>query len=151
LAEVIYAELLDRHQQPLEFVESGEPVLVRMRFVFHHDVAQAVCGFMIRNRHGINVYGTNTEQLGVQLGAAKEGDILEASFAFKCRLGQEHYFISVAVHSPEGEAYDWLDAVIFFRVSCPVEMEGIANLNAEVDIKHVDAPELLSLAGSEAS
>jgi len=147
-AEVVYAELLDRNQQPVEFVESGDPVFVRMRFIFHQDVAQPVCGFMIRNRHGINVYGTNTEQRGVKLDAAKDGEMMEATFGFNCWLGQEHYFISVAVHSPDGEAYDWLDGVIFFRVSCAVEMEGIANLNANVSVRQLAAPELMSVASS---
>jgi hypothetical protein len=43
----------------------------------------------------------------------------------------------VAVHSPDGAAFDWLDGVIFFRVACPVEMEGIANLNARVTVRSV--------------
>jgi hypothetical protein len=94
---------------------------------------------MIRNRHGINVYGTNTEQRGKPLGAARRGEIVEAVFTFNCWLGQEHYFVSVAAHTPDGEAFDWLDGVIFFRVSCAVEMEGIANLNAEVETRRVRA------------
>ena len=99
---------------------------------------------MIRNRHGLNVYGTNTEQRGLELGAARRGDVLEATFAFNCWLGQEHYFVSVAVHSPDGVAYDWLDGVIFFRVACAVEMEGIANLNARVTTRRIGASEMLS-------
>lgn len=146
-AEVVYAELLDRHEQPVELVETGDPVYVRMRFVFHRDVPNPVCGFMIRNRHGINVYGTNTEQRGVDLGAGRQGETLEATFAFNCWLGQEHYFISVAVHSPAGAAYDWLDGVIFFRVSCAVEMEGIANLDARVTFRNLNEPELMTVAG----
>jgi len=148
-AEVTYAELLDRHEQPVEMVETGDPVYVRMRFVFRRPVAQPVCGFMIRNRHGINVYGTNTEQRKVELGPGQPGDTVEATFAFNCWLGQEHYFISVAVHSPDGAAYDWLDGVIFFRVSCVVEMEGVANLNANVAVRHLKSPELISVAGGE--
>jgi hypothetical protein len=146
-AEVIYAELLDHNEQPIELVETGDLVYVRMRFLFHRDVAHPVCGFMIRNRHGINVYGTNTEQRGVELGAAGRGEIVEATFALNCWLGQEHYFISVAVHSPDGAAYDWLDGVIFFRVSCAVEMEGVANLNARVAVRRVNTAELVSAAG----
>jgi ABC-type polysaccharide/polyol phosphate transport system ATPase subunit len=138
-AEVISAELLDAHEQPVELIETGDPVYLRMRFVFHEDVARPVCGFMIRNRHGINVYGTNTEQRGLELGAARRGEVLEATFAFNCWLGQEHYFVSVAVHSPDGAAYDWLDGVIFFRVACAVEMEGIANLNARVTTRRIGA------------
>jgi homopolymeric O-antigen transport system ATP-binding protein len=144
-AEVISAEMLDANEQPVELVESGDPVQVRMRFVFHQDVERPVCGFMIRNRHGINVYGTNTEQRGLELNPARRGDVLEATFTFNCWLGQEHYFVSVAVHSPEGAAYDWLDGVIFFRVSCAVEMEGIANLNARVTARRVSAPEAVGV------
>jgi ABC-type polysaccharide/polyol phosphate transport system ATPase subunit len=143
-AEVIYAELLNADEQPVELVETGDPVYLRMRFLFHRSVPQPVCGFMIRSRHGTNVYGTNTEQRGLELGAARCGDVIEATFAFNCWLGQEHYFVSVAVHSPDGAAYDWLDGVIFFRVACAVEMEGLANLNARVAARRVGA-EVLSV------
>jgi hypothetical protein len=108
-----------------------------MRIIFRRDVEQPVCGFMIRNRHGINVYGTNTEQRGLALGAARAGDLIEAEFAFDCWLGQEHYFISVAAHTPEGVAFDWMDGVIFFRVVCLVEMEGLANLNARASAHRI--------------
>jgi ABC-type polysaccharide/polyol phosphate transport system ATPase subunit len=143
-AEIVYAELLDADDQPIELVESGQPVYLRMRFVFHRDIQHPVCGFMIRSRHGINVYGTNTEQRGVEIGAARRGDVIEASFAFNCWLGQEHYFVSMAVHSPDGEAYDWLDGVIFFRVACLTEMEGLANLNANVTTCHVGSDQAVS-------
>ncbi|MBA3441093.1 MAG: ABC transporter ATP-binding protein [Pyrinomonadaceae bacterium] len=131
-AEIISAELLDAAGRPVELVETGEPLFIRMRMLFHQDTQEPVCGFMIRNRHGINVYGTNTKQREYDLGAVRRGDVIEAIFAIHCWLGQEHYSISFAVHTPEGISFDWLDEVIFFRVSCPVEMEGIANLNASV-------------------
>ena len=140
-AEVIEAELLDGKGQPVEFVESGDRVQLRIRYTFRKAVELPVCGFMIRNRHGINVYGTNTQQRGLRLESAQKGDVFESTFSFLCLLGQEHYFISVAVHSVQGEAYDWLDGVIFFRVSCATEMEGIANLNASVSARRVQASE----------
>ncbi|HEX8071993.1 MAG TPA: ABC transporter ATP-binding protein [Pyrinomonadaceae bacterium] len=140
-AEVVAAELLNADGEPSALVESGQPVRLRMRFRFHADVERPVCGFMIRSRHGLNVYGTNTEQRERPLPAARRGDVFEATFAFDCWLGQEHYFVSVAVHSPDGAAYDWLDAVLFFRVACPVEMEGIANLDARVTARRVTAAE----------
>jgi ABC-type polysaccharide/polyol phosphate transport system ATPase subunit len=134
-AEIVAAELVNARGEPVELVDSGDPVVVRMRILFHRDVGHPVCGFMIRNRHGINVYGTNTEQRGLLLGAARAGEIIEAEFAFDCWLGQEHYFVSVAAHSPDGVAFDWMDGVIFFRVACPVEMEGLANLNARASAR----------------
>jgi ABC-type polysaccharide/polyol phosphate transport system ATPase subunit len=153
-AEVIGAELIDgRTGQSVELVESGDALAVRLRVLFHEDVAEPVCGFMIRNRHGINVYGTNTEQRGQPLGAARSGEIIEAVFTFDCWLGQEHYFVSVAAHTPDGEAFDWLDGAIFFRVSCAVEMEGIANLNARVTTRRieVDAPGGRATGGESSS
>ncbi|MCA1643128.1 MAG: ABC transporter ATP-binding protein [Acidobacteria bacterium] len=129
-AEIVSAELVNARGERVELVDSGDAVVVRMKILFRRDVEHPVCGFMIRNRHGINVYGTNTEQRGLALGAARAGEVIEAEFAFDCWLGQEHYFVSVAAHSPEGVAFDWMDGVIFFRVACPVEMEGLANLNA---------------------
>jgi len=105
--------------------------------LFHRDIEEPVCGFMIRSRHGINVYGTNTEQRGLALGARRAGDVLEVEFSFNCWLGQEHYFVSVAAHTPDGVAYDWMDGVIFFRVACAVEMEGLANLNARAAARRV--------------
>jgi ABC-type polysaccharide/polyol phosphate transport system ATPase subunit len=138
-AEVIGAELVDATTgRTVELVETGDAVAVRLRVLFHEDAAEPVCGFMIRNRHGINVYGTNTEQRGQPLGAARRGEIIEAVFTFDCWLGQEHYFVSVAAHTPDGVAFDWLDGVIFFRVSCAVEMEGIANLNARVSTRRIE-------------
>jgi ABC-type polysaccharide/polyol phosphate transport system ATPase subunit len=139
-AEVVGAELIDRAtNRTVELVETGDALAIRLRILFKEDVAEPVCGFMIRNRHGINVYGTNTEQRGQPMGAVARGEIIEAVFTFNCWLGQEHYFVSVAAHTPDGEAFDWLDGVIFFRVSCAVEMEGIANLNAEVETRRVRA------------
>ncbi|MCA1616552.1 MAG: ABC transporter ATP-binding protein [Acidobacteria bacterium] len=138
-AEIVAAELVDARGEPAELVESGAAVVVRVRVLFRRDVEQAVCGFMIRNRHGINVYGTNTEQRGLALGAGRAGEVLEVEFAFDCWLGQEHYFVSVAAHTPDGVAFDWMDGVIFFRVACPVEMEGLANLNARAAARRVGA------------
>ena len=146
-AEVIDAQLLNAELQPVELIDSGCRVNLKMRFLFHRDVVQPVCGFMIRSRHGTNVYGTNTEQQGIELGTAKRGEVIEATFAFNCWLGQEHYFISVAVHSADGVAYDWLDGVIFFRVACEVEMEGLANLHATVTTSRVVAGQLVTAAG----
>ncbi len=149
-AEVIGAELIDvATNRPVELIESGDAVAVRMRLLFKEDVAEPVCGFMIRTRHGINVYGTNTEQRGQPLGAARRGEIIEATFEFNCWLGQEHYFVSCAVHTPEGEALDWMDGVIFFRVSCAVEMEGLANLNAEVTARRVQTGGRIERAAGE--
>src|SRR6185369_4620891 len=59
-AEVIGIELLDTSRQRVEIVETGEQLFLRMHVVFHKAVEEPVFGFLIRNRHGIHLYGTNT-------------------------------------------------------------------------------------------
>jgi len=129
-AEFLSVEILDDARQPVEIVESGAPILVRERVLFHADIDDPVCGFLIRNRHGIHLYGSNTELLEVSFGQVKRGEVLEVIFAFDCWLAPGLYSLTVAAHTREGVSFDWIDGVSYFRVASPVEMEGVANLNA---------------------
>jgi hypothetical protein len=111
---------------------------VRVSARFLRDVTEPIVGFLIRNRHGIHAYGTNTKEQQLELGTVRRGDTLEFSFAFKCWLGIDQYSISLAVHSREGHAYDWVDGALFFRVTSERLTEGIANLNASVTLRRRD-------------
>jgi hypothetical protein len=139
-AEVIAAELLDASGRPAEVVESGAQLTVRVRVRFHADLEEPVVGFLIRNRHSIHAYGTNTNEQQLTLGPFKRGEAVEVSFAFGCWLGLDHFSVSLAVHSRIGEAYDWLDGVIFFRVVSPHVIEGVANLNASATARRIGVP-----------
>ena len=120
----------------MEIVESGEPLTLRMVVRFHHDVDDPVIGFLIRNSHGIYAYGTNTKEQQIEFGSVRSGEVIEVSFAFDCWLGIDQYTISLAAHSREGQAYDWLDAALFVRVTSTTLTEGVANLNATVTVRH---------------
>jgi hypothetical protein len=98
------------------------------------DVEEPVVGFLIRNRHGLHAYGTNTKEQQIHFGTVQRGKTITVSFAFNCWLGIDDYSISFAVHSREGQAYDWLDGALFFRVTSLALVEGIANLNAVVTV-----------------
>jgi homopolymeric O-antigen transport system ATP-binding protein len=141
-AEVVRVELLDAALNRIEIVESGEPVYVRMRVRFWSDIDEPVCGFLIRNRHGIHLYGTNTQLQQLRLGPVRAGETVEVTFAFKCRLAPDSYSIAVAAHSPDAVSFDWLDGVLFFRVMSGVAMEGVANLNATVTARRLSANSL---------
>jgi lipopolysaccharide transport system ATP-binding protein len=129
-AEFLSVEILDEARQPVEIVESGALITVRERVLFHADIDDPVCGFLIRNRHGIHLYGSNTELLEVGFGRVERGEVLEVVFAFDCWLAPGLYSLTVAAHTREGVSFDWIDGVSYFRVASPVEMEGVANLNA---------------------
>ena len=135
-AEIIGAELTDATHARVGIVESGEPLTLRVLARFHHDVDDPIIGFLIRNSHGIHAYGTNTKEQQIEFGAVRNGEVIEVSFAFECWLGVDQYTISLAVHSRDGQAYDWLDAALFVRVTNMTLTEGIANLNASVTTRH---------------
>lgn len=136
-AEVLQVELLDGARRPIELVETGEPLIVRVVYVAHADLDDVVCGFLIRNRHGIHIYGTNTELQEVPFERVNRGELTEVTFEFNCWLAPEMFSLCVAVHSSAGVSYDWLDGCLFFRVMSATKMEGVANLNATATTKRL--------------
>ena len=136
-AEVLQVELLDSALRPTELVETGEPLIVRIVYVAHEDLDDVVCGFLIRNRHGIHIYGTNTELQEVPFERVKRGELTEVTFEFNCWLAPEMLSLCVAVHSSAGVSYDWLDGCLFFRVMSAMKMEGVTNLNATASTKRL--------------
>jgi len=137
-AEIIAAELTDASRHGVEIVETGESLLIRLVVRSHRNIDQPVIGFLIRNRHGISAYGTNTKEQQIELGTVRRGEVLEVVFSFNCWLGVDDYSISCAVHSHDGEAHDWLDGVRFFRVTSQHLIEGIANLNASATARRLE-------------
>jgi ABC-type polysaccharide/polyol phosphate transport system ATPase subunit len=136
-AEILSVDLMDAARREIEFVETGEAVLVRIRARLHADANDPICGFLIRDRHGIHIYGTNTEIQQSYFGRVRSGEVVEATFAFNCWLGVGEFSITAAVHSAGGISFDWMDDVAFFRVMSPVAIEGIANLNASVTTRRL--------------
>jgi lipopolysaccharide transport system ATP-binding protein len=136
-AEVVSAELLDAARRPAEIVETGAPLTVRVRARFRRPVDDAVVGFLITDRRGVHAYGTNTKEQQIDLGALRRGDAVEVSFAFNCWLARGQFSVSLAVHSRDGVSYDWLDGVLFFQVTSPALIEGVANLNASATARHI--------------
>jgi ABC-type polysaccharide/polyol phosphate transport system ATPase subunit len=132
--EFVSIELLDTRNNRVEIVDSGEALVLRMRVLFNRDIENPIFGFLIRSQYGIQVYGTNTEQQHISFDRVEPGEIVEVDFAFACALGTDWYSISCAVHSStsvsDGICYDWLDGALFFRVTSPILIEGLVNLNA---------------------
>ncbi|HEX5873899.1 MAG TPA: ABC transporter ATP-binding protein [Pyrinomonadaceae bacterium] len=141
-AEVVSVELLDTSRHRVEIVETGEQVLLRMYVMFHKPVEEPVFGFLIRNRHGIHLYGTNTDIQRAGIGPVQAGEIVEASFSFNCWLAPDNYSITVAAHSVDAISFDWLDGASFFQVVSGTPMEGVANLDATAATIRVPNPRL---------
>jgi ABC-type polysaccharide/polyol phosphate transport system ATPase subunit len=133
-ATIVETELCDSAGRRVQIVETGAPLTATVSVRFEREVESPVIGFLIRNRLGIHAYGTNTREQQLQLGTIRSGEVVSIRFAFRCWLGIDDYSISFAVHSLEGQAYDWVDGAWFFRVVSANATEGIANLNATATV-----------------
>lgn len=113
-------------------VQSGEPIRVRIRARFTCPVDEPMVGILIRNRLGIDVFGTNTRVEGRPLGSFEAGDELDVLFSFPCVLTQQDYTLTVATQHPDGRSQDWRDDVLSFGVIDSRAIAGLASLPVEV-------------------
>lgn len=133
-AAIVITDLFDHTHRRVEIVETGSKLSVEVAVRFQREINEPVIGFLIRNRHGIHAYGTNTKEQELDLGVVRRDQTLTIRFGFNCWLGVDNYSISFAVHSKEGQAYDWIDGALFFRVVSPMLTEGVANLHATAEV-----------------
>ena len=136
-AQIVKVELLDSSRRKVQLVETGEQLFLRMYVVFHKAVEEPVFGFLIRNKHGIHLYGTNTDIQHAGIGPVEPGDVVEANFSFNCWLAPDNYSIAVAAHSVDAISFDWLDGTLFFQTMSSTPMEGVANLDGTATTRKV--------------
>ena len=111
----------------------ASPSLLRIRAAFHTSrVSNPVVGILIRNRIGMDIFGTNTRLEQVELGDFEPGEKLEIEFELDCLLSRQEYTLTVAVQYWNGLSQDWLDDVLDFRVEDTKDVAGVLNLNTRV-------------------
>ena len=133
-AEIVQVETLGSNWQPTMVWRSGEAVQVRVTVKFTQKVANPVIGILIRNRIGMDVYGTNTELEKVKLGARGGGETVRITFRFNCDLCPQDYTVTVASHDPDGTRHDWLEDAVAISVVDSRYTAGVANLRAQVTL-----------------
>ena len=117
----------------------GESILVRVRAVFRETVDNPLVGILIRNRTGMDVFGTNTRLEQIELGRFEAGEILELEFELDCLLSRQEYTVTVATQHWNGLSQDWLDDVLEFRVVDTKDVAGVLNLNTRIHHRRIAA------------
>jgi len=132
VSEILGVDLLNSAGDSVGAVSSGEPVTVRVHSRFHHAACDPMVGILIRNRIGMDVYGTNTRIEKKHLGSYQAGDEIQVDFHFECWLTPQSYTLTVATQNPDGSSHDWLDDVISFEVVDTRVAAGVVDLRAQV-------------------
>jgi len=105
--------------EPQEILNVGVPVTLRVKVRINRDVPRLVLGYMIKDRLGQQIYGTNTHHMEQPMTELRAGEELEYCFRFPLNLGAGSYSITTALTSSEthlADNYEWRDLAALFIV-----------------------------------
>jgi lipopolysaccharide transport system ATP-binding protein len=91
------AELLNGSGHGADCFAVGEEMIIRVVFLCLEQVSDLIIGITIRTDLGIDVYATNNEYQGLDLGTFAKGDTVEICFRQYVLLGQGSYLLNVGV------------------------------------------------------
>jgi lipopolysaccharide transport system ATP-binding protein len=131
-SRVTNVQILGSSGETCHAFRPGECIILRIRAAFQKPVSNPVVGILIRNRIGMDIFGTNTRLEHAELGDFEPGDEIEVEFELDCLLSRQEYTVTVAVQYWNGLSQDWLDDVRDFRVEDTKDVAGVLNLNTRV-------------------
>lgn len=111
--------LLNDQNEALEVINVGQPVCLRIVVRMVEDVSELVVGYMIKDRLGQPVFGTNTHHLASKLESLPKGQRVSVKFSFNANIGEGHYSLSIALHTGDTHLYknfEWRDFALVFNV-----------------------------------
>lgn len=138
-ATVADIALLDEHGERIEVVDVGAPVTLQVRVRTKAPIPRMVLGYMIKDRLGQPMYGTNTHLKELPLENVAAGEEVTYRFRFPMNLGPGTYSVATAIVSTETHLvnnYEWRDLALVFTVMNMrrPHFEGSAWLDPVIDI-----------------
>lgn len=100
-------------------VAVGQAISLRVRVTCNSQVEDLVVGYMIKDRLGQPVFGTNTHHLKRKLQNLRGEEIIEFNFDFHANLGPGTYLVAVALHADDTHLvknYEWRDHALIFNM-----------------------------------
>jgi len=117
--KIISVDLLNATDGVIEQVKVGQLVVLRIKARVLADLDRLVMGYLIKDRLGQPIFGTNTSHLDQTLHQLKQDEELTFNVSFTANLGEGSYSIAVALHESATHVnrnYDWLDQAVVFQV-----------------------------------
>lgn len=141
-ARIEYVGLYNEKGERVEFIGVGDSVEVRIRAKIYQDIPSLVVGYMIKDRLGQPVYGTNSYHLEQIIKDVKANESLEYSFKFNANIGVGSFSITIALHSNDthiGSNYEWRDQALIFNVAnvSHKTFQGLCWIEPKLGVKYV--------------
>ena len=105
--------------KPVEMLQVGQATQLRIQATCHENIKQLVFGYMIKDRLGQPIYGTNTFYADHIINNVKTGEKLTINIDFPANIGVGNYSITTAFSSGKdhlSDNYEWLDRALVFQV-----------------------------------
>lgn len=118
-ATVTEIALLNEQEELVDVVNVGQPVKLKVVVEAKAAIPELVLGYMIKDRLGQPVFGTNTYHLKRKLTDVPSGAVTTFIFGFSANLGPGTYSIAVALHTADthiSRNYEWRDLAATFDV-----------------------------------
>jgi lipopolysaccharide transport system ATP-binding protein len=118
-ARVRSLQLRDPNGVELAVAQVGQRVELRLEAAIHADLPRLVLGYMIRDKQGHVVWGTNTWHTRQVQENVRQGETVVFSLPFTCTLGPGSYSVSPALVSTDThlvDNYEWVDNLLVFDV-----------------------------------
>ena len=139
-AELLQARALSRGQ-PVGIVEVGDEIEFEVLLVAHEYIEDLCLGFMIKDRTGYEVFGSNSWLRGELVNLGKQPGVpLKVRLRIPAlNVGPGSYSLALALHAGMSHLqgnYDWWDKAIVFQVVSSHRKKhflGVCALDAEFD------------------
>jgi len=144
-ATVTGIELLDSAGRPVEFIEVGNIIQLRIDVEVHCDLDTLVLGYGIRDRLGQTMFGTNTWHTKQIVEQPKAGNRLRYTIEFPANFGIGSYSIQTALVDRDTHLtanYEWRDRALMFNVinNTKSVFEGSLWVPPQIVIEHNHDP-----------
>ncbi len=118
-ASIESVALYNAENAPVEYIAVGEDVCLTIKVKINVELPELVVGYVIKDRLGQDVFGTNTYFLKRVRTDLREGEELTYEFRFPAMLGVGSYSVAVALHATDSHVadnYEWRDLALLFNV-----------------------------------
>ncbi|AUT60272.1 ABC transporter ATP-binding protein [Paraburkholderia terrae] len=118
-ATIADIRLIDANGTASEILDVGSATVLEIEVAVHAPIEELVLGYVIKDRLGQAIYGTNTHHLKQSAKSVVAGDRIRYRFAFPLNLGEGSYSVATALHAGQshvGANYEWRDLAVVFQV-----------------------------------
>lgn len=134
--------IFNEDNEPLPIVDNSEYVDIKMKVQFNQDIENPFVSVTIKDFHGKELCGNNTNFMGINTGICKKGEEYIFDFKQKLRLAPGKYTLSVSCNrfDDNGELIIMnrnYDALIF-EVTSQNKMVGCFDMEPRVRFKKIE-------------